>query len=113
MTHPLSTQALMERAATASNEPDLHHVEAAYRSARALALLTEDDCTGPDFDFELAADVAALEMALASSVALARRLYDRPEPEILPWLRRISDHYATQLAHLLRDIDHPAVPVTP
>ena len=106
-THPLSTARLIERAATASDEPDHHHVTAAYHAQRVHYLLADrDGCTTEDFDYDLAADVAALEMAHAAAASLARRLYDRSDdPRIATFLYGISTHYAGQLDYLLADLE--------
>ena len=93
MTHPLATANLLALAATASTEPDHHHVEAAYQAAQAIDLLTDDGSTGPDFDYDLAADVAALRMALAAALSLAGRLAEHDHPALLTSYGRINDLY--------------------
>lgn len=109
MTHPLSTANLLALAATASTEPDLHHVDAAYHAAQALALLGEEDGQVPeDFDYDLAANVAALRMALASAAVLARKLYDHDHPALPDFLYRIAGHYVRSFEALMADIEHNA-----
>lgn len=116
MTHPLSTANLLALAATASDEPDHHHVTAAYHAARAHALICSDadGYTLPDADCDLAADVAALEMAHAAAASLARRLYDRTQdrPELADWLFRITCHYVRAGENLAGDLEHTADALT-
>lgn len=106
MSQPLSTPRLIERAATASTEPDRHHVATRYHAERALRLV------GPH-DHDLAADVAALEMAHAAASVLARRLRDSTDPRVGDFLYDISTHYARQLENLLADMERTADTVTP
>lgn len=98
--------ALIERAATASDEPDAHHVAAAYHGARGLGIAGEVD------DYNHAADVAALDMALATAAVLARRIYDHPanggRPELAEWLHRIMAHYADDFGRIVGDLERLA-----
>ena len=109
MTHPLSTARLIERAATGNDtDPDYHHVEVAYRIARATAIVPADD----DHTAEMAADVAALDLALATCAALARRIYDHPAnggpAELSDWLYRILGHYAADFDRIMGDLERLA-----
>lgn len=108
--HPLSTQQLIERAATATNEPDHHHVEAAYRAARAVTLLTDDDSIAgwTETDYDHAANVAALEMALASAACLARRLYDNGPERIYDHLHRLLAHHVRGYEAVMDDLERHA-----
>ena len=108
-THPLATARLLERAATASTEPDHHHVEAAYQAAQACALLPDNALEWSDTDIETAADIAALRMALASAATLARRLYDNATiPDLPDFLYKIAGHYVGQLEALMADLEQLA-----
>ena len=113
MTHPLSTANLLALAATASTEPDHHHVEAAYQAAQAIDLLTDDGSTRPDFDYDLAADVAALRMALAAASSLAGRLAEHDHPALPDFLHRIVGHYASNFDAFLADQERNADALTP
>lgn len=110
-THPLSTARLLERAATASTEPDHHHVEAAYQAAQALAMFPDPLDMTEELENQ-AADVAALRMALAACSTLARRIYDHPAngaPEALAdFLYRILAHYVGDFETIMADLEQLA-----